>query len=76
MKRAGLQEKSSLEVEGSVEYNGVASARRSFLLGSGEGEGGGGDVTSCQLDWVSARRNSENTCQKTRDFRREQSSLV
>jgi hypothetical protein len=30
MKRAGLQEKSSLEVEGYVEYNGAASGRRSF----------------------------------------------
>jgi len=30
MKRAGLQEKSSLEVVGYVEYNGAASARRSF----------------------------------------------
>jgi hypothetical protein len=30
MKRAGLQEKSSLGVEGSVEYNGAVSALRSF----------------------------------------------
>ena len=37
MKRAGLQEKSSLEVEGYVEYNGAASARGLSLLGSGEG---------------------------------------
>jgi hypothetical protein len=43
MKPAGLQEKSSLEVDGYVEYNGAASARRSLL---GGGEGGGGDVTS------------------------------
>jgi hypothetical protein len=33
MKRAGLQEKSSLGVEGSVEYNGAVSALRSFPSG-------------------------------------------
>jgi hypothetical protein len=34
MKRAGLQEKSSLEVEGSVEYNGAMKGRRRHLVES------------------------------------------
>jgi hypothetical protein len=55
MKRAGSQEKSSLGVEGTVEYNGAVSASGLSQLGSGKG--GGDDVTGgiCLPRWQPTR---------------------
>ena len=54
MKRAGLQEKSSLEVVDYVEYNGAASAHRSFPASKwcrGRGDAGGSQP-SYLMQWI------------------------